>query len=1067
MQIEINAEDNASDDISQVQGSLSNMRKAAAAAGAAMAAIGVGGLAKATQAAANFEEAMVEVEKVTSEATAEELNKSIREMAETIPMSQEALAGLAADAARFGVRGPENIEKFTETAAKMAQATELNASEAGESLARLAELTNTPISEMENLGATINTLSNNFGTSSQEIVDSMLRASGAMSQMGMNQRQIAGISAAMNEVSESSQRAGTRLRRLTQEMMNPKKVGKFANALGMTEQEFIKMRKNNPQKLIMRMAKAMKDGGKQADALRSSLSTTSRQALSGLAQNLDGARNAMDQANTSFQKGDSLQKEFNKSTDTFNAQMTLLQNKLRNVAITIGQQLLPVILKVMNEAILPAVNAFAKFNKKTNGVAGAVTLLTMVVGGLATALAAVAPVITGTVLPALDTVVTVLTGPVGLAILAIIAAVGALWYAWDNNLGNIQGAVKGFVKTIKQSFKNVKNNTKGLGKAIKTVKSLINGALKVIKKTIAFVFENYTIPLLKKLEKLWKLHFEAIAQETVKTLNHVLGIVQKVLGHVQEFWKRHGDEIMAIVKMVFSFIQTYIVTVLDGILTAIRVVLALIRGDWKKALDLIWGFVQRTFGRIVDFISGPFLKGLGAALDLVFGLIADIFKGIYDFLIGGSIVPETFNAIIKFIKKDFFEGLKKVLTSVFDFYVSIWTKIFDVTKKVFSKLTEFVKKGLKAYFKLWKTIFTKAWDFFKSIFTKVFKFYVSIWTELFNFASEGLQKLWKAYKKVWLGIFKFIKNTMKKIFDKITGAITNVASWIGSDGLSALGGAFGNAFSKAFNTVKGWMRDIKRHVEDIFNGIVNFIGGDAARNISREVGRIVDSVIRSADEMVRDVGRRVDDLGRDMKRRMERAGRAVERTVRDVAREVGSTARDMGRELVDEVRDAIRDLTRAFNRAVPNYLRVPRVRVGGGRINIPDPFIGGHVNVPHGPDISFGERIHTPDINIPSASIGGQFLDLPQLAQGGIVDQATLAMIGEGSQAEAVVPLDKLSSMMETSFRAGATGAGGKQSVEVSLRVEGDDELTRLIRENAEVVVEGDNERKKDRLRRF
>lgn len=39
------------------------------------------------------------------------------------------------------------------------------------------------------------------------------------------------------------------------------------------------------------------------------------------------------------------------------------------------------------------------------------------------------------------------------------------------------------------------------------------------------------------------------------------------------------------------------------------------------------------------------------------------------------------------------------------------------------------------------------------------------------------------------------------------------------------------------------------------------------------------------------------------------------------------------------------------------------------------------------------------------------------LAKGGIVDKATLAMIGEGNSAEAIMPLDKLPSLMAEAMR--------------------------------------------------
>ena len=52
--------------------------------------------------------------------------------------------------------------------------------------------------------------------------------------------------------------------------------------------------------------------------------------------------------------------------------------------------------------------------------------------------------------------------------------------------------------------------------------------------------------------------------------------------------------------------------------------------------------------------------------------------------------------------------------------------------------------------------------------------------------------------------------------------------------------------------------------------------------------------------------------------------------------------------------------------------------------------------------------------------IGGQGINIPlipKLAKGGIVDEATLALIGEGKSAEAVMPLDKLPSLMAEAIR--------------------------------------------------
>lgn len=310
----------------------------------------VGGAAAAVKSFADFEEAMVEVQKVTDQTTADKLSNSIKDMSEVIPLGRTELAGLAADAARFGVKGVDNIESFTEATAKMSIATDLSASEAGESFARLATLTNTPIPKIENLGSAINLLSNNAATSSKEIVDSMVRASATLTNMGLKNTEIVALSGSLNEVSESSERAGTRLRRFGQEMMEPKKVKKMAEALGITVEEFENMRANAPIKLIRSMAVEFKNNTDTADELRGTLSTVSRQTLSGLSKNLDGLDNALEMTATEFKENTSLTKEFEDAQGTMKNQLKLTMNSLANAGDLIAKELRPA-LKSLRETV--------------------------------------------------------------------------------------------------------------------------------------------------------------------------------------------------------------------------------------------------------------------------------------------------------------------------------------------------------------------------------------------------------------------------------------------------------------------------------------------------------------------------------------------------------------------------------------------------------------------------------------------------------------------------------------------------------------------------------------------
>lgn len=565
------------------KGSLIDFRSAVGGTGLALAGLAAGGLALAVNEAQKFQQSMVELEKVTNAETVDAMSSSIKEMAETIPLAQTELADIAADAGRFGVRGPKNIRNFTEAVAKMATATNLNAQKAGESLAKLAQLTGTPIPKVENLGSAINALSNNFATSSKEIVDNMLRSSAAMTQFGLSETEIAGFAATLNEVSESSERAGTRLRRLVQELSNPKKIDKFATALGWGVDKFKAMRKNDPTGLLIKLAKGMRKGGKAAKAINKNLSTTSRQALAGLGQNLDGLNQSLKMSRKEFQKNSSLQKEFQKSSKTLSNQVQLLKNRLRNVAISIGNRLLPVVTKVV-KAFSRAVSWFSKLNKETNGMAGPVVLLTSLFGGLALAAWAFAPAIGAAVTALAGLAVPIAAVIAGIALVS--AAIIKLHDMWTSNFMGIR------TTTIK----------------------IFNKVKQVIQAAMKFIRDNIINPIVNRIRKVWSQHgaklrrearetWNAVTKDFKKLRNTIWPVIQGFVKDAKRLWNQWGDEIMAVAKFVFEGLLGQVEVALDAILTSFSFFMNLIQGDWEGAWNDISGFLERTMNKITGFVE--------------------------------------------------------------------------------------------------------------------------------------------------------------------------------------------------------------------------------------------------------------------------------------------------------------------------------------------------------------------------------------------------------------------------------------------------------------------------------
>lgn len=156
----------------------------------------IGGAVKAT---VEWEEAVANVEKTIDPATDNigELKDGIMDMAKVMPQSQAEIGNTMSMAAQLGIKGTKNLKNFTEIATQMGVATDMSAEEAAKAMSRIANITGMPTSKMKNLGSTIVNLGNNMAAQEGEITNFMLRLSGTGTTVGMAEKDIAAMSAAM------------------------------------------------------------------------------------------------------------------------------------------------------------------------------------------------------------------------------------------------------------------------------------------------------------------------------------------------------------------------------------------------------------------------------------------------------------------------------------------------------------------------------------------------------------------------------------------------------------------------------------------------------------------------------------------------------------------------------------------------------------------------------------------------------------------------------------------------------------------------------------------------------
>lgn len=568
----------------------------------------------ALKAAADYEEAITEIEKVSDKETASKLEGQIKSMAASIPLAQKEIAKLASDAARFGVEGSKNIEQFTRTVAKMSFTTDLSAQEAGKSLAKIADQTDTPISEIDRLGSTIVKLGDSMATSQKEIVDSMSRGAIAARNFGLSGESIAGLSARINEVSESAERAGTRLRRIFQELQEPKKVQKVASALGMTADEFRAMRKESPEKALMAVVNAIEQGGAKGREMANIFATSSRAALRGLASDSGALRESLAKASDEFESASELNRQFSKQTDTFNAKLQMAFNRLRNVGITIGNILMPHVLDLIS-GIQRVIGAFQSLDSSAKNaivkfglVAAAAGPLLFILGKLApVAMVAFKRVVTAAQFAARGISAAFASTGIGLLVIAIGAAAAAIIAYWDEvKAAFMQSPLPGMFKQ--------------LGSIVKTVAETIIGAFKVIYKKIAGGSKETS----STAKKAFKVFFQGLKNilkavwSVVKTVfNSIFDIVLLLWDNFKNVFQAISDLLSGNLGGAFGHFRDIWKNMALGV---INIVQNMVTGVIQQMKDLVSGIpglgaIEKALGNAKESVNG-FAKDTKEALNL-------------------------------------------------------------------------------------------------------------------------------------------------------------------------------------------------------------------------------------------------------------------------------------------------------------------------------------------------------------------------------------------------------------------------------------------------------------------
>lgn len=363
------------------------------------AAGAVAGVAFPVKLAVEFESAMADVKKVVDFDTPKqfkEMEQDILRLTRTIPMAGAELAKITASGGQLGV-ARKDLPKFTETIAKMSVAFDMAADQAGDSMAKLANVYQIPIDQIGKLGDAVNHLSNSSPAKAGDIINTLDRVGGVAKQFGLTEIQTTSLSNAFISLGKTPEIAGTAINGMLTKLMTADKQGaKFQKALknmGMESKDLKKAIKENGEQALMDFLKQVGKLPKenQMGALVDLFGLEYADDVAVLVSGLETYKKSINELKKTSKDGKpafigSMDKEFAARSATTANNWQIFKNSLTEIGITAGSVLLPALNQLMT-TIRPIINSFADWASKNPEVVSALVHLAagfaaLKVGGL-------------------------------------------------------------------------------------------------------------------------------------------------------------------------------------------------------------------------------------------------------------------------------------------------------------------------------------------------------------------------------------------------------------------------------------------------------------------------------------------------------------------------------------------------------------------------------------------------------------------------------------------------------------------------------------------------------------
>ena len=411
----------------------------------------------------------------TSEEGFKKLEQGIREMAKELPASASDIAAVAESAGQLGI-AEDKILSFSRTIIDLGESTNMTREQAATEFARFANIVGMSQDEFDRLGSSIVGLGNSMATTEAEIMSMAMRLAAQGKQVGMTEAEIMALAGTMSSLGIQTEMGGTAMTKILKKIQTVASTGgsglrEFAAIAGMTGEEFKKVFEKDAAQGLDVFVKGLNNASKAGINLGELLGDLGFKGVyeSDVLMRMAGASDllaeAIETSSTAWEENTALANEAQQRYETTASQLAMLKNKVVEIAISLGQTLIPMIMSVVDK-ITPMIEKFTSMEDSTKK-------MIIVLGGIAAAIGPVLVVI-GTLVSSVGSIVTAVgaasTALAGIG--GITGALGAAFTALTGPIGIAVAAIAGIgigtalvVKEMKKSSIEVDDWSKGVSKA--------------------------------------------------------------------------------------------------------------------------------------------------------------------------------------------------------------------------------------------------------------------------------------------------------------------------------------------------------------------------------------------------------------------------------------------------------------------------------------------------------------------------------------------------------------------------------------------------------------------------